>query len=231
VTVHKQYAAEVDAWLAAKNERCNIDCPPVGPPVCAQGRCVSPERQGAPPATAPPPGPTASTSGTGDDAVVVGYFAQKSWAVVRVERFARLPHVYRAVFADGAQVVRVRDGRVTDGKGLDAMAAYMRSEKVLAQPALSFDDVITLVDLFDAYASSYLGQGYYLGKEHKALAPSFAFHDGAGQLKLYYVLPHGGVEAVPNPNVIKVARATLEVSKDSAPAWKSETFDFDTKHP
>jgi hypothetical protein len=45
VTVNKKYTAEVEAWLGAKHEQCNMDCPPVGPPACVQGRCRSPQRQ------------------------------------------------------------------------------------------------------------------------------------------------------------------------------------------
>jgi hypothetical protein len=44
VTVNRRHQQEAEERLRANPERCNIDCPPVGPPLCQQGRCASPDR-------------------------------------------------------------------------------------------------------------------------------------------------------------------------------------------
>src|SRR5437016_2356916 len=41
VTVNKKLARDVEAEIAAHPVKCNIDCPPVGPPICEHGRCRS----------------------------------------------------------------------------------------------------------------------------------------------------------------------------------------------
>ena len=42
VTVNKKFASEAPGKLENPSVRCNIDCPNVGPPVCAHGTCTSP---------------------------------------------------------------------------------------------------------------------------------------------------------------------------------------------
>jgi len=48
VTVNKQSAGEIEKQMRASTEPCHMDCPPVGPPVCEDHRCRSPDRKATP---------------------------------------------------------------------------------------------------------------------------------------------------------------------------------------
>jgi hypothetical protein len=52
ITVNQRDASEVQRRLTDGTTGCTMDCPPVDPPVCDNGRCRSPERREVPVATA-----------------------------------------------------------------------------------------------------------------------------------------------------------------------------------
>lgn len=168
------------------------------------------------------------------EAILTQHYAASRGKPTEIEPQPRLPNLYLVRFADGRDFAVVLDGKVFTGKGLDALATYMRSVKLLtAEPALEAKDFDRLFWLFDAYPPT-TGVGkdaYYNLDEIKKLKPKLERGPDEGRLILSYIVPETPRGAVANPNMITVKRWTLQIPKDYKLSWHEEVVQTDRTKP
>jgi len=167
------------------------------------------------------------------EAILTKYYADKGWGKpVELVPYERVPYLYRVDFSDKGDYAVVHNGRVLEGKGLEAMASYMKDVKLMSQAKLQADDLIGLLLAFHAFPAvqGIDPEGYYALDKLPRLKPKLELGVDEGRLTLNYIFPNVG-GAVPNPNVVTVKRWTLDLPKSYAAKWREEILKVDTSKP
>ncbi|MDQ3366844.1 MAG: hypothetical protein M3680_15585 [Myxococcota bacterium] len=167
------------------------------------------------------------------EALLTAHYQQQGWGTpLEVITYERVPGLFQAEFADGADYVVVQDGKVVAGKGLAALGTYMRAVDLLAHRPEA-KDLTTLLAVFGALppVSGYATPDqFYDYAKHAQLNPKVELAGDAGRLILHYLVPRQG-GPVPNPNLVTVKRWTLEIPKTYKLAWHEAETKLDTSGP
>lgn len=168
------------------------------------------------------------------EAILTQHYEAKRGKPTEIELQPRLPNLYSVRFASGRDFAVVLDGKVFEAKGLDALATYMRTVKLLtAEPALEAGDFDRLFWLFDAYppVTDVGKDAFYNLDELKRLKPKLERGPDEGRLILNYIVYKTPRGPVANPNMMTVKRWTLEIPKDYKLSWHEEVIQTDRTKP
>lgn len=206
-------------------------CSKTSPSTPASGSMAAPAAADASPA--PKKGSRMSPA---DEAIITKHYEQKGWGKpLEILTFEGVPGMYKVEYSDGGDYGVVRGGKLLEGKGLDAVGAYMRDVKLLAlKPAVR--DLTMLLDVLGALPpiapTGYVASPdqFYNHTKNPELNPKLELGAGGGKLVLNYLLPHRG-GATPNANLRTVMRWTLAIPPDYKLSWREEETKFDVGPP
>jgi hypothetical protein len=219
-------------------------CSKTSPSTPASGSMAAPREvgHGSAAPTPPPRAPDASPAPTkgprmsaADEVIITKHYEKKGWGKpLEIVTFEHVPGMYAVEFSDGGDYGVIRDGKILEGKGLDAAGAYMRDVKLLTLSP-SPRDLTTLLEIFGAlpplapgaYASP---DQFYNYDKHTALNPKLELGPAGGKLVLNYLVPHRG-GAIANANLARVMRWTLTIPPSYKLAWREEETKFDMGSP
>jgi hypothetical protein len=166
-----------------------------------------------------------------DEAILNEHYEQKGWGrPLEIVMYDRVPGMYKAMFADGAEHGVLHGGKLLEDKGLGAAGAYMRDVQLLTR-APETHELIALLDIFGALPpiapSGYAAPDqFYDHDRHPELNPILEFGAGGGALILNYLLPHRG-EPTPDADLRTVMQWTLAIPPSYELAWSEEETTFD----
>lgn len=158
------------------------------------------------------------------------YASDSRGAPVNLRAFPNVPGFFHAEWAKDAEYVLVHDGALVTTKGLDALAAFAKSVDLLSAAKLEANDLIKLVQFFDAWAGPYLRDGFNIYDTLKDQLPKLERDHGAATLTLSYVQPPSQ-GARRNANVRKVTRAVLTITKAYQMSWSTEIIEVELPQP
>jgi hypothetical protein len=167
------------------------------------------------------------------EAILTKHYADKGWGTpVELVPYVRVPYLYRVDFSDKGDYAVVHHGKVLEGKGLAAMASYMKDVKLMSQAQLEASDLLGLLLAFHAFPAvqGIDPEGYYALDGLPRLKPRLELGVDEGRLTLNYIFPNVG-GPLPNPNVVPVKRWTLDIPKSYAAKWHEEIVKVDTSKP
>jgi hypothetical protein len=187
-----------------------------------------PPKDAADAAPQAPAKPDERGSNMSDDAVIKAYYKQHGWG--EPEKIKPSSHVPGLYDVDGEGRVLVHQGKIAEGGGVAALTSYVRASKLALKPPLDTAELLELVGAFEAYPpiTGFSPTGYYTNGPYKELNPRAVFDDRGAHLVLSYLLV-APTEATAHPNIVRVARWTLDLGTDGNVAWRSEEIKFDTK--
>lgn len=168
------------------------------------------------------------------EAILTKHYADKGWGQpVELVPYERVPYLYRVDFSDKGDYAVVHHGKVVEGKGLEAMASYMKDVKLMSQAKLEANDLIGLLLAFHAFppVQGIDPEGYYALDALPRLKPRLELGVDEGRLTLNYIFPNVAGGPLPNPNVVPVKRWTLDIPKSYAAKWREEVLKIDTSKP
>lgn len=167
-----------------------------------------------------------------DNAVLEQHFTALGWG--KPNAIVPNPHVrglYRAEFSTGSGVanVVVHDGKVVTDQGVAALGAYLQAIDALAEPKLDVEDMLVLLEVFQAYPEIEVmpPDAFYALADKPALYPKFDHTKSGGKLVVLYIQPNRG-GARRNPNLVQAFRFTLKVPGNYKLAWSDDTVEIDT---
>jgi hypothetical protein len=149
----------------------------------------------------------------------------------------RLPFLFDAALP-GADAVLVHDGAVVQGGGSTALGRYLDAVDVYADRALTTDDVLELLYVFDVFPTvdkAASSPQFYVTEENTELSMRSRWNGDALEFTLAYRLqpPRGhydGGESEPEgpqETVLTVSFWTLHLQKHVAPRWTEQRRRWD----
>jgi hypothetical protein len=149
----------------------------------------------------------------------------------------RLPFLFDAALP-GASAVLVHEGRIVDGGGSDALGRYLDAVDVYENRALTTDDVLDLLYVFDVFPTvdkAASSPQFYVTEENTELSMRSRWNGDALEFTLAYRLqpPRGhydGGESEPEgpqETVLTVSFWTLHLQKHVAPRWTEQRRRWD----
>jgi hypothetical protein len=167
-----------------------------------------------------------------DEAVVREHFKKIGWGEPNAVVSFTVPKLYRGDFSDGAGYVVVRDGKVVEEQGVEALGRHMKAVDLAAAPGVTAEDLLRLIELLKAYPPVE-SPDHYQNKRTTLteLNPRLERKDGTITLVLSYLFPPPR-GAVAQPNKRGVWQFTLTASRpDYKPTWTESEIEVDLGAP